>query len=131
MAEERVRAGVGRVVQHSVKRGRVDRAPLHVSTDTSRELQSVLAEVLDDLAERSELRIEVEDAENRFLHRAIRVLSPLSTPSANISDRGRAHGLALTGPGESGGHESPRAHSIVKGTEESFNFEAETSHDVI
>lgn len=85
MPEKRIRACVRGVVQRSVERGRVDRAPLHLPADTPWELQIVFAEVVDDLTERSELRIEVEDAENRFLHRAIGVLPPLPTPGAEIS----------------------------------------------
>src|SRR3989454_12371 len=75
--EERVGACVRGLMEHPVERGGVDRPPLHVALDTPRELPTVGAEVVDDLAERSELGIEVENPENRFFDPAGRVFEPL------------------------------------------------------
>src|SRR3989442_8387818 len=85
MPEERVGACVRGVMEHPVERGGVDRAPLHVALDTPRELPTVGAEVDDDLAERSELGIEVENPENRFLHPADRKSTRLNSSHVRIS----------------------------------------------
>ena len=131
MPEERVGACVRGVMEHPVERGGVERAPLHVALDTPRELPTVGAEVVDDLAERSELGIEVENPENRFLHPAVRVFDPLPAHGFHIPNWGRANGLAVAGSGGFGGHQALRALAIVDGTEESLDFEAEAGHDVV
>ena len=57
----------------------------------------MLAEVGDDLPERAKPRIEVEDAQNRIPHGAVRIFDPPAIGGTDVADRGWAHRLPALG----------------------------------
>jgi hypothetical protein len=77
--QEDVVAPVGAIMQHAMQERHVERPPPKLPAVAAGELQAVLLEILDDLAERAQLPVQVEGELNRLLDGAVRIFVPAAT----------------------------------------------------
>src|SRR5882724_6010792 len=96
-----------------MKQRRVERSRSNLPAGAPRKLQAVLAKVADDLPERAEPRIEIEDTQDRVLYGTVWIFNPRATRGTHIPDGRRADSLSALGLRDLGIPHPTSSHAVV------------------
>src|ERR1700730_672461 len=91
----------------------IDGPPPELPPGAPRELETMLAEGAHDLPERAELRIEVEDPQDRVLHAPVGISRPPAFRGAQVPDGRWAHRLPPLGLRDLGLPHPTSSHPVV------------------